>query len=293
MQWISREVWDRLDVEGTDVHRVAAGDGGYLDRFGDWVVWSGTGAPEARGIVSEMIDRYGLKLRGCLVRELVRTAAEQRPAVLIEGEDPGTITVSEAGVKYLVQPAGGYSSGLFLDQRMNRGWVRGLRPRRMLNLFAYTGSFSVCSALGGGVTCSVDALKRALTRARENFDANGLDPSGGHRFLADDVMKVVPRLAKRGEKFDLIVLDPPTFGRAGGRVFRIERDLSGLVHACFGLLEVGGHLLVSCNYAAWNAERLQAICRAALVGESCEFGVGELPPEMARGAVSWRIRCCG
>lgn len=293
MQWISRKVWDRLGVEGTDVHRVAAGGGGYLDRFGDWVVWSGADAPAGRGIIREMIDRYGLEPRGYLARELVRTAAEQRPAVLLEGEDPGTITVSESGVRYLVQPAGGYSTGLFLDQRMNRGWVRGLRSRRVLNLFAYTGSFSVCSALSGAATWSVDASKRALARARENFEANGLDPTAGHHFLVDDVMKVVPRLVKRGEKFDFVVLDPPTFGRADGRVFRIERDLSGLVQACYGLLGVGGRLLVSCNYAAWNVEHLGAICREALVGEQCEFGIGELPPEMERGAVSWRIRRCG
>jgi len=290
MEWISGELWDRFGEERTDVHRLATGRDGYLDRYGEWILWSGDRAPRAETLRGELADRFGFAPRGYLARELVRKAADQKPARLVAGDEPGEITVAEAGLKYRVEPAGGYSSGLFLDQRVNRRWVRELAPRKMLNLFAYTGSFTVCAALGGAETCSVDAAKRALDRARVNLQRNELDPLDGHRFLVDDAMKVVPRLAKRGETFDLIVLDPPTFGRADGRVFRIEKDLPGLVRECFGLLERGGWLLVSCNYAEWGADDLRAQCEGALPGGGFVLEAGPLPAEIPRGAVSWRTR---
>jgi 23S rRNA (cytosine1962-C5)-methyltransferase len=289
MEWISGEQWDEFAEERTDVHRVATGRDGYLDRYGEWALWSGGRAPAVEGLRAEVVERYGWAPRGCLGRETVRRATDQHPAELLAGEEPGEITVGEAAVKYRVEPAGGYSSGLFLDQRLNRQWVREKAPRRMLNLFAYTGSFTVCAALGGGETCSVDASKRALAKARENLRCNGVDPAEGHRFLADDVMKVVPRLVKRGEKFDLIVLDPPTFGRAEGRVFRIEKDLPGLVGHCFGLLESGGIMLVSCNYAEWSKEDLRGMVAEALRGNQCVWTEGAVPREIPGGAISWRV----
>lgn len=290
MNWISGDLWDRFGEERTDVHRVATGRDGYLDRYGEWILWSGDRAPRAETLRNELVDRFGFAPRGYLARELVRKAADQKPARLVAGDEPGEITVAEAGVKYRVEPAGGYSSGLFLDQRVNRRWVRELAPRKMLNLFAYTGSFTVCAALGGAETCSVDAAKRALDRVRVNLQRNDLDSLDGHRFLVDDAMKVVPRLAKRGETFDLIVLDPPTFGRADGRVFRIEKDLPGLVRECFGLLEGGGWLLVSCNYAEWDAKDLRARCEEALRGQRYALEAGELPPDIPHGAVSCKLR---
>jgi 23S rRNA (cytosine1962-C5)-methyltransferase len=289
MDWIRGEMWDRLGQERTDAHRVATGRDGYLDRYGDWILWSGEAAPRGGELAQELADRYGFVPQGYLARDLVRRATEQKPARVIEGKDPGVIAVAEGGVRYLVEPAGGYSSGLFLDQRMNRAWVCGLAPRRMLNLFAYTGSFTVCAALTGAQTCSVDVSKRALARARENLERNEIEAAQGHRWLADDAMKVVPRLAKRQEKFDLIVLDPPTFGRADGKVFRLERDLPALVEGCWTLLERGGFLLVACNYAEWDSGDLRAVLRKALNGADAVWSEGELPPEIPRGAVSWRI----
>lgn len=310
MLWIDRPRREQFAAEETDAHRLANGPQGWLDRYGEWVVWSSRQEAGGRGteigglssegsslvtrhtsLAAEVRSRFGFVPRGWLMRELAREAREQQPARLVEGEEPGVVEVREWGVRYAVEPAGGYSAGLFLDQRMNRRRVRDVRPRRMLNLFAYTCSFSVCAALGGGTTLSVDVAKRALARGRENFARNGVETGGGgHRFVADDAAKVVPRLVRRGEKFDLIVLDPPTFGRADGRVFRLERDLPGLVGGCFALLEPGGFLLVSCNYAAWSAASLRAVCEAALEGVRFEIVAGETIPEIPGGAVSWWVR---
>ena len=290
MEWITPDQWSCLAGEGTDVHRLVNAGDGWLDRYGDWILWSGGQPPRVETLRKEAADRYGFAPRGYLARTLVKKAADQKPAELLAGEEPGAITVRENGLLYAVDPAGGYSSGLFPDQRVNRRWVAQLGAKRMLNLFAYTCSFTVCAASSGAETCSVDAARRVLGAGRHNLELNGIDPTDGHRFLADDVMKVVPRLAKRGEKFDLIVLDPPTFGRADGRVFRIEKDLAGLVRDGFGLLEGGGWLLVSCNYAEWDAKDLRALCEDALRGERFALQPGELPPEIPRAAVSWRIQ---
>jgi 23S rRNA (cytosine1962-C5)-methyltransferase len=293
MEWISLVQWTAFAAEDTDAHRLATGKDGWLDRYGDWILWSGSKPPRVETLRDELSALYGFAPRGYLARELVRKASDQKPAMVIAGEEPSEITVQENGLCYLVEPAGGYSSGLFLDQRLNRHWVSGLGARRMLNLFAYTCSFTVCAASAGAETCSVDASKRVLGMGRRNLELNGIDPAEGHRFLADDVLKVVPRLLKRGETFDLIVLDPPTFGRADGRVFRIEKDLVVLVRDCFELLETGGSLLVSCNNAEWGANELRKECELALGGIKAEFQPGELPPEIAWGAVSWRIRAGG
>src|SRR4029077_8305013 len=107
----------------------------------------------------------------------------------------------------------GYSVGLFVDQRENRRYVREMEPKRLLNCFAYTCSFSVAAAAGGAQTVNVDLLKKNLARGRENFALNALS-TADHRFIADDVRPVLRRLARRGEKFDMIILDPPTFSRS-------------------------------------------------------------------------------
>lgn len=290
MRWITGKQWQGFAEEGTTAHRVASSTHGWLDRYGEWLLWSGDSAPDGSELRGETQSRYGFSPRGYLARKLAKSAAEQEPAQLADGEAPGEIVVRENGLSYEVEPGGGYSTGLFLDQRVNRRWVRGLAPERMLNLFAYTCSFSVCAAAAGGSTCSVDVSKRALARGRANFEANDISLSGDHRFFADDVTRLVPRLARRGEKFDLIILDPPTFGRAGGQVFRIERQLPWLVSDCFELLEDGGWLLVACNFAKWTSEDLRELCADSLRGQRYSMACGEMPPEISRGAISWKIR---
>lgn len=284
-RWISEAQWESLAVERTDAHRVCTHDRGWMDRYGDWVVETvapgAPGWPEARDVAR----RFGFTPRGWLLREWSR---EHLPARLVDGEAPAEIEVREDGVAFLVEPGGGYSTGLFLDQRLNRRWAAGLHPRRVLNLFSYTCSFSVRAALTGAETLNVDAARRPLERGRENFRRNGV-AMDGHRFVVEDVMKFVPRLVRRRERFDLIILDPPTFGRSEGRVFRLERDLPDLVTNCARLLEQGGAMLVSCNYARWSRETLRDVCGAAVPAGEFAFEPGALPPEIPRGAISWRL----
>lgn len=293
MEWISPAQWQGFADDGTDVHRTGTSADGWLDRYGDWVVWSRLrqrGSDDTASMSTALSERFGFKPRGWFARDVARSAREQTPARLVEGENPGALIVREWNVLYRVDLGGGYSTGFFPDQRLNRRRVLQSHARRMLNLFAYTCSFSVCAAMQGATTLSVDVSKRALARGKDNFALNGIDASGGHRFVVEDALKIVPRLARRGETFDLVVLDPPTFGRSGGGVFRIEDDLPGLVEGCTRLLSSGGQMLVSCNYARWSGADLRAVCASAVRGEGFSIARGERPPEIPCGAVSLWIR---
>ena len=106
----------------------------------------------------------------------------------------------ERGVCYGLDFGAGYSVGFFLDQRENRQFVRRAAPRRMLNCFAYTCSFSVVAGLAGAETLSIDLSKKSLDRGPRQFRSSTGSRPIGHRFLADDVFAVLPRLARKGER---------------------------------------------------------------------------------------------
>jgi 23S rRNA (cytosine1962-C5)-methyltransferase len=194
--------------------------------------------------------------------------------------------VSEAGVRYGLDFAGGYSAGLFIDQRGNRARLRAWQPKRLLNTFAYTCSFSVVAALAGAETLGVDLSRRSLTRGEENFARNGLDPKAGHRFIADDVLAVLPRLGRRGEKFDAIVLDPPTFSRnQSGAAFQVQRDFGKLVELALEVAAPGARLLLSVNHSEMRVADLEWAARNALklAGRAGRFLPAEQLPDFPAG----------
>jgi len=160
--------------------------------------------------------------------------------------------------------AAGFSVGLFPDQRENRSYVRRIAPKRLLNCFAYTCSFSVSAAHVGATTLNLDLSKKSLARGRENFALNNL-PTLGHRFIADDVMTILPRLARKGEKFDVIILDPPTFARSpGGKTFHVENDFEKLLVDSLELTERDSHVLISTNCSTLRAHALEVMARYGL-----------------------------
>jgi 23S rRNA (cytosine1962-C5)-methyltransferase len=195
--------------------------------------------------------------------------------------------VSEAGLRYGLDFAAGYSAGFFIDQRANRARLRELRPKRLLNTFAYTCSFSVVAAKAGAETVSVDLSRRSLTRGEGNFRRNGLDPAAGHKFIADDVLAVLPRLARRGEKFDVIILDPPTFSRnESGEAFQVQRDFDRLVALAIEVAAPGAKILLSVNHAEMKVADLERMGRAALrmQGRSGRFSHTAPLPDFPPGA---------
>ncbi|MCE0521898.1 MAG: class I SAM-dependent methyltransferase [Methylacidiphilales bacterium] len=279
IEWISPAVWSALAAEGTDAHRLASTPEMWLERFGSDALLSyqtEEGRDAALAELDERCAAYSYKPLRVFGKYLPQHAAERGAPVLLRGDEGGPLEteVGEAGVRYGLDFAGGYSAGLFIDQRANRARLRALKPKRLLNTFAYTCSFSVVAALAGAETVSVDLSRRSLTRGEGNFKRNGVDPKAGHRFIADDALAVLPRLARRGEKFDAIILDPPTFSRnQAGAAFQVQRDFERLVALALEVAAPGANILLSVNHSAMRVADLEWAARSALklAGRSGQF----------------------
>src|SRR5207302_58959 len=123
--------------------------------------------------------------------------------------------------------------------------------------FAYTCSFSVAAASVSAQTVNVDLSKKSLERGRQNFALNSVSTEG-HKFIADDVRPVLQRLARRGEKFDMIILDPPTFSRTkGGKAFHVESDFEDLIVSALELIDGNARILLSTNCEPLDAATLR------------------------------------
>ncbi len=215
-------------------------------------------------------------------RSAATQPADASPQWIAGDAAPPHFVIRENGVKFELSFNAGASVGLFLDQRDNRrrlltGHVAADfplittsapgRPPEILNCFAYTCGFSVCAALGGSRTTSLDLSKKYLDWGKRNFVLNQLDPAR-HDFIYGDVTDWLPRFARRGRGFDVVLLDPPTFSRSKtGGVFRAEKDYARLVAAALPVLRPGGVLFASTNAADWPAEsfldRVQTAVRAS------------------------------
>ena len=157
--------------------------------------------------------------------------------------------VEEGGLKFLVNLADYLDTGLFLDHRITRGMVRDeSKNKAILNLFAYTGSFSVYAAAGGAHTVvTVDLSKTYLQWAERNMKLNGFSESKKYRYIQEDAIKF---LKSETSDYDLIILDPPTFSnskRMDG-ILDIQRDHIKLINDCLKILNPGGLIYFSTNF---------------------------------------------
>ncbi|HKP59461.1 MAG TPA: class I SAM-dependent methyltransferase [Polyangiales bacterium] len=169
-------------------------------------------------------------------------------APVLGREAPETLEVYEHEVPFEVRLHDGLRTGLFLDQRDNRRRVAELAGgKRVLNLFAYTGSFSV-AALAHGATfvTTVDVSRAALAWAERNVAR--IDASDRHRTLARDAFEALEIAAARGERFDLIIVDPPSYSTTKRGRFRVTKDYVDLCRAAFGVLSKRGVLLACLNH---------------------------------------------
>ncbi len=175
---------------------------------------------------------------------------EVAPKLPIAGEAaPDPLEVRENGVPFEARLGDGLSTGLFLDQRDNRVRVRELaKGARMLNLFAYTGSFSVVAALGGAKsTTTVDVSRTVLAWAERNLARSGFEGQA-HATIESDVFAFLERAKQRGEKWDLVVLDPPSFSTTKRSRFSAEDDYQKLAEATFAVCSAGAKLLACTNH---------------------------------------------
>jgi 23S rRNA (cytosine1962-C5)-methyltransferase len=259
--WLEQNLAAAFESETTTAFRLAVGPGFWVERYGSTALISHRPEIPSTQILAELhawAKKADWSPSRIFCRQLVRSPGEKDSPILLEGDPtaPPREVVMENGLQFEVDFQSGYNPGLFCDQRANRAYLRKLHPKRVLNTFAHTGAFSVAAARVGAETISVDISKSFLQRARRNFELNALHLEH-HRFVAEDVPTYLRRLAKRGESFDAIILDPPTFGRAGsGKTFRIERDFPILLAETLNLARPGSSILLSTNFSEWDADRL-------------------------------------
>jgi 23S rRNA (cytosine1962-C5)-methyltransferase len=268
-RWVDAALLRDFEAESTDAHRLATIDGGWAERFGRDVLLSFR-TPQARERLTLELHPWaaavGFNCGRIFERFLSRKNDERGQPHLLFGDAAKNLqtTAMERHLKFGIDFAGGYSVGLFVDQRENRAYLRKLAPQRVLNCFAYTCSFAVAAAAAGATTFNVDLSPKALARGRANFALNSLT-TNDHQFIADDVLKVLPRLARRGEKFDAIILDPPTFAHCGpGKTFRVERDFEQLLLMALEVAARNGHILLATNCSALGRQALEVLARYCL-----------------------------
>ncbi len=188
-----------------------------------------------------------------IVKERSASASSEPGAMTfnmwLDGGSSQTI-VSENGLKFAVDLNDTLNSGLFLDMRRNRALVAGFADgKKVLNCFAYTCSFGVyCRAKGASSVVNVDVSKKSLERGRRNYELNGLVPAP-NEFIRADAVAYLERAVKKENRFDMIILDPPSFARHEGRSFSVKKDLAPLIERAVTVLNPGGILFVASNYS--------------------------------------------
>ena len=257
-------------VHGTTGYRMVHGEsdglpGVVADRYERFAVVKlySAGLVPHRAAIVEALRAEGEGLAGVYGRdEVPRDDDEEEggaPAgrVLWGAEPPERIEIDEHGMKVLVDVRRGQKTGHFLDQRENRRMVRELARGRTeaLNLFSYTGGFSVAAALGGARhVVSVDVDRDAIALARENFRANGLEASD-HAFASEDAFELLALYKREGRRFDLVVCDPPAFAKSQRAVDAAVAGYASLNRAALAVLAPGGLLVTASCSARVSAEQ--------------------------------------
>jgi len=258
-----------FEAEGTDAYRLWTIADGWVERLGRDLLISFKNQAARERLTTEYFlwaEAMGFNAQRMFERFLPKRNQERQAPKLILGDSNigSRSVVMERGLRFEIDFSGGYSVGLFIDQRENRSFVRKSAPKQMLNCFAYTCSFSLAAAVAGAKTVSVDLSRKSLECGRANFALNDL-PATGHHFIADDVFEVLPRLSRKDQKFDLIVLDPPTFSRShGGKTFQIESDFEGLLMMALEVADRDCRLLLSTNCTALDERALEVMARYCL-----------------------------
>ena len=252
-----------LEFGDTDVARLVNAEGDRLpgltvDRYGDYLMvqyYTSAWEMHLEALAEALQEVYApvgiyCKYRPQETRKLASGKQVKAPQAWLLAGDPApqSLTARENGLNYHIDMVKDLHTGLFHDQRQNRiEFRRQAAGCRVLNLFAYTGAFSVAAAAGGATqVTSVDASGRYLDWARENFRLNGIDPED-HEFITGDCFVELDRLAKAGRSFDLVFVDPPSFSTTRKSRFTTSGGTADLVQKVLRLIPAGGLLVTSSN----------------------------------------------
>ncbi len=270
--------FDLTSLPWNDYELLDSGENMKLERFGDIIV----ARPETQALWH--------KLRPELWETAHATFAfhDKKGEWMIKKPVPESWRLSWHDAQFLVRLTGFKHTGLFPEQAPNWEWLRDkvskLEKPNVLNLFGYTGVASLVAAQAGAFVTHVDASKQSLDWAHENARLSNI-PEDKIRWILDDALAFVKREARRGAKYDGIILDPPAFGRgAKGEVWKIEEDLPKLLEALKELLaDKPGSFFLLNGYAAGYAPRsfVQAVESAfgIVEGEAGELHIKESSSE--------------
>ena len=271
----------------TTAYRLLHGEGdlcpGFVvDRYGSTAVLRVDG--EGAGAFAERFAGElwpALEARGVTSLAMKATGGERGLSPLRGDVPKDTVHVTEHGVPFVVDLARGQKTGAFLDQRENRRRVGELaRGRRVLNLFSYAGGFSLRAALGGAShVTSVDVAAQAHATAQASFRLAGVDPAR-HAFVSADAFAFLDAAKKRGERWDLVVSDPPSFAPSEKAKARAITAYRALHRACAEVLAEGGIFCAASCSSHVDAETFATTLDAGSLGE----GAPELRLLEVRGA---------
>jgi 23S rRNA (cytosine1962-C5)-methyltransferase len=188
--------------------------------------------------------------------------------------------VHENGLAFSIRPGEGLSVGLFLDMRELRRWVRAQAAgKTVLNCFAYTCAFGVAALAGGAVRAvNVDVSRAYLNWGERNYELNGFAPDR-HDFIAGDVFDWLSRFGRRGQTFDVVIVDPPSYSRTKQRRFSVERNFTELTALAAGVVAPGGWLIACANAAERPLGAFKKKVRAGLEGHPARLNTVAHEPE--------------
>lgn len=201
-----------------------------------------------------------------------------------KGEFP--LIVMENGMHYAVDLNDGAMTGIFLDQRNVRKSLRDNYSdgKTVLNTFSYTGAFSVAAALGGAAgTTSVDLAKRSLPKTIEQFAVNGIDYES-QDIKVMNVFDYFSYAVRKGLKFDVVVLDPPSFARTKKMTFSTAKDYPKLLQDAIAITNDGGVIIASTNNASFNMKKFKTFIEKACTAADVRYSILEehkLPADFA------------
>lgn len=274
-----RDCWEyRKAVTDTDSCRLIFGEADFLpgfvvDKFSDVLVVQSLALgidrlkPFLLDTLVKVLKEDGITIRGIYERSdaKVRTREGMERIKGFIGEPFDTkVEIIENGVRYLVDVQEGQKTGFFLDQKYNRRAVARLcGGKRVLDCFTHTGSFALNAGLAGAEhVLGVDASELGVAQARENAQLNGL--SDRVEFLCEDVFELLPRLESEGEKFDVVILDPPAFTKSRSSVKNAAKGYKEINLRAMKLVKDGGYLATcSCSHFMTPDLFVQTIKEAA------------------------------
>ncbi len=260
-----------------------------IDRWGEHLVLA-LDTPALRGLVDPLVAALAQRFAPQSIHLCYRPDARDAGALgavpdptLVHGTAPTEpVIVRERGLKFGVLPAEGPDVGLYADMRATRAWLEPhWKGTRVLNTFAYTGAFSVAAAAHGAArVVTVDLSEKYLARAKANFVLNDLEIDEAE-FVPDDVFRAFDRLRRKGEMFDRVIVDPPSFSHSEEGKWSVEKDYPRLVAAACRVLGPGGWLIAASNLGELSPHKFrepldEGIRRAGRQAQELFFG-GQSP----------------